>query len=144
MHSEIFRSLSEALARHLPHLRTALVRTEGGTVVARVDADRAGATPVVLSFEAPPEPKPEPLPHHDPNRWKYVGDPPGTVLVDRSGQVPTRDGWLNLPISYAGDHYAGAPTGTTPHWVISKVDGERLTTLADLPAVIRHLREGGF
>jgi hypothetical protein len=23
MHSEIFRSLSEALARHLPHLRTA-------------------------------------------------------------------------------------------------------------------------
>jgi hypothetical protein len=144
MNSETYRSLSEALAAHLPHLRSELVRTDDGTVVARLDADRDGATPVVLSFEALPEPEPEPLPHHDPNRWRHRGDPPGTVLVDRSGHTPTPTGWQSYPINHGGDHYAGAPTGPGPQWIISKVDGEQLTTLADLPAVIRHLREGGF
>jgi hypothetical protein len=142
MNSETFRSLAEVLAAHLPHLRTALVRTEDGTVVARVDADRDHATPVVLSFEAPPEPEPAPTPHHDPNRWRHLGDPPGTVFVNRSGHTPTASGWQQYPISYAGGHFAGAPINR--QWVISRLDGERLATFGDLPAVLRFLREGAY
>jgi hypothetical protein len=144
MHSSIFRSLSEVLAAHLPHLRAALVRTEDGTVVARVDAaDRDNSTSVVISFEAPPpEPEPEPKPRHDPNRWRHLGDPPGTVLVNRSGHTPTPTGWQSYPIDHGGDHYAGAPVNR--QWSVSRLDGERLATLADLPAVIRFLREGGY
>jgi hypothetical protein len=118
------------------------VRTDDGTVVARVDADRDGATPVVLSFEAPPEPEPEPPPHRDPNRWRHLGDPPGTVFVNRSGHTPTRDGWVKYPISTAGNHFAGAPVAR--QWGISRLDGERLATFGDLHAVLRFLREGGY
>jgi hypothetical protein len=119
------------------------VRTDDGTVVARVDADRDNATPVVISFEAPaPEPEES---HHllsDPGRWRHRGDPPGTVYVNRSGHTPTSGGWIQYPISYAGDHFAGAPINR--QWVIARLDGERLATLVDLPAVVRFLREGGY
>jgi hypothetical protein len=144
MNSEIFRQLSDALAAHLPHLRAELVRTDDGTVVvARVQAtDRDNATPVVISFEAPPAPEPEAKPHRDPNRWQYRGNPPGTKFVDRSGHTPTPKGWQQYPISYGGDAYPGAPINR--QWVISRLDGEPLATLADLPAVVRFLREGGY
>jgi hypothetical protein len=144
MHSETFRSLSEALAAHLPHLSAELVRTEDGTVVARVDAVRNQAKSVVLviSFEAPPEPEPAPKPHHDPNRWKYVGDPLGAVFVNRSGHTPTASGWQSYPINHGGDHYAGAPGNR--HWTIARPNGERLATFGDLPAVIRFLCTGGY
>jgi hypothetical protein len=64
------------------------------------------------------------------------------VFVDRSGYTPTHKGWQQYPISYAGDHYAGAPIDR--QWSISRLDGEPLAALADLPEVIRFLREGGY
>jgi hypothetical protein len=141
MHSEIFRSLTEVLAAHLPHLRAELVRTEDGTVVARVEADRDNATPVVITFEAP-APVPEQSHHLLSDPWRYRGTPPEEVFVDRSGHTPTHKGWQQYPLSYAGSHFAGAPIDR--QWSISRLDGARLATLADLPAVIRFLREGGY
>jgi hypothetical protein len=145
MNSELFRSLSETLAQHLPHLRAELVRRDGDdAVVAHVGTIDGTATHVAISFEAPAS-EPEPS-HHllsDPGRWRHQGDPPGTVFVDRSGHTPARDGWQQYPISYGGDAYHGAPA-VAPQWHVSKLDGETLATLADLPAVIRFLREGGY
>jgi hypothetical protein len=143
MNSETFRALADALAAHLPHLRPELVRTEDGTVVARVNADRNNATPVVITFEAP-APVPEESHHRlsDPGRWRYQGDPPGTVFVDRSGHTPTPKGWQQYPFNYGGDAYPGAPIDR--QWGAYKPDGTQLATLADLPAVIRFLRDGGY
>jgi hypothetical protein len=141
MNSEIFRQLSDALAAHLPHLRAELVRTEDGTVVARVGADRDNATPAVISFEAPTT-EPEERHHLLSDPWRYRGDPPGTVFVNRSGHTPTPGGWIEYPLSTAGDHFAGAPVAR--QWSISRLDGERLATFGDVPAVLRFLREGGY
>jgi hypothetical protein len=144
MNSTLYRALTEALAQHHPHLRAELVRRTGDdAIVAHVGAIDGTATHVAISFEAPAS-EPEPS-HHllsDPGRWRYQGDPPGTVSIDRSGQTPTRDGWVKYPLSTAGAHFAGAPIAR--QWGVHKPDGERLATFADLPAVIRFLREGGY
>jgi hypothetical protein len=145
MNSTLYRALTEALTQHHPHLRVELVRRTGDdAIVALVGAIDGTATHVAISFEAPAS-EPEPS-HHllsDPGRWRHQGDPPGTKFVDRSGHVPTHDGWQQYPISYGGDAYHGAPS-VAPQWHVSKPDGEPLATLADLPAVIRFLRDGGY
>jgi hypothetical protein len=142
MNSETFRQLNDTIAAHLPHLRAELVRTDDGIVVARVQATaRDNATSVVISFEAP-APVPEESDHLLSDPWRYRGTPPGETFVDRSGHTPTHTGWTQYPLNYAGDHFAGAPLDR--QWGIHKADGAPLATLADLPAVIRFLREGGY
>jgi hypothetical protein len=143
MNSEIFRRLADAIAVHLPHLRIEQVRRTDDEIVARVQAaDRDNATPVIIAFTAP---EPAPVPEQGRRTatdWRHQGDPPGTVFVDRSGHTPTRNGgWLEYPLSSAGDHFAGAPIAR--QWGAYKPDGGRLATLADLPEVVRFLREGG-
>jgi hypothetical protein len=143
MNSEIYRRLADAIAAHLPHLRIEQVRRTDDEIVARVQAaDRDNATPVVITFEVP-APVPEESHHRLSDPWRYRGDPPDAVFVDRSGHTPTRNGgWQQYPLSYGGDAYPGAPVDR--QWGACKPDGERLATLADLPAVVRFLREGGY